>query len=90
MSNKGNTPIGGTSKVLVHLQGKIAARSKAAILLSIVPEGQQYEAASQDLYDKVWFPLSQISKITEAFSLITGKMDMLVVTEWIAKQKGLR
>jgi hypothetical protein len=81
-------------KPAVIYKGKIAAKSKAAILFLIVPNGQQYEVIggskeSDNQYNKVWFPLSHIHQIIEQFSPINNTLDTLVVTEWIAKQKGL-
>lgn len=82
---------GTTRDKVVSFQGKIAARSKAAVLFIIVPTGQQYDqqVAEADDYDKTWFPLSQTKSIHETFSLVNGTMDTIVVSEWIAKQKEL-
>lgn len=76
---------------VVTYQGKIIAKSKSATLLAIVPEGQEFSSQALDTndYDKVWFPLSQTVKMNENFSLINNTLDVLVVTKWIAVQKGL-
>jgi hypothetical protein len=79
----------GYSKVTVSVQGKVAARSKAAILFLIIPKGQVFDPASEVEYDRHWIPLSQITRITEGFSLINGTLDTLLISEWIAIQKGI-
>lgn len=70
-------------------KGRIAAKSKAAILFVIVPEGEKYAREKEAEYHQHWFPLSQIKKITEGFSVVNETLDTLVVTEWIAVKKGL-
>lgn len=79
---------------VVTYQGKIAAQSKAAILFLIVPNGKTYEVIgsnqdSDNQYDKVWFPFSQVASIIENFNILNNTLDTIVVSEWIAKAKGL-
>lgn len=77
--------------------GKIVAKSKAAILFAIFPNDLDLDheefldaikAKNPDVQQH-WFPLSQLKGITEDFSILTGKYDSIVVTQWIAKTKGL-
>ena len=77
------------SKEVIKYHGKIMARSKAAVLFLIVPSGQEYIKESEEDYNKEWFPLSQIKEIHEAFSLVNNTLDTVIVSAWIAKQKGL-
>lgn len=77
------------SKEVIKYQGKIMARSKAAVLFLIVPTGQEYIKESEADYDKEWFPLSQVKQIHETFNLINNTLDSIIVSVWIAKQKGL-
>lgn len=39
--------------------------------------------------EEVWIPLSQVHDDSEVFDDAKNAMGKLVVTEWIAKQKGL-
>lgn len=39
--------------------------------------------------EDIWFPLSQVVSIHNTASILNGTHDKLVVTKWIAKQKGL-
>lgn len=74
---------------VITYAGIIKRRSNAAILFLIVPEGTVYDPLEDSEYDSAWFPLSQIKAIHETRSVVNGTMDSIVVTKWIAKQKGL-
>lgn len=43
----------------------------------------------EDGKDNTWFPLSQVKEIHRTRSIVNGTLDSIVVTHWIAKQKGL-
>ena len=79
-----------TYSIATHkLQGKIVAQSSAALKFLVVPEGQKYDTACTDEYDSYWFPLSQIRAIHETFSVVNETLDSIVISLWIAKQKGI-
>ena len=78
------------------LTGKIVARSKAAILFAIYPTdlspsvvefSKWVEDKSADV-EMSWFPNSQTKKLVESFSILDDKLDTIVITQWVAKQKG--
>lgn len=75
----------------VTYSGVILTTSKAAVKFAIVPESVKFNA--DDLtggeYDTIWFPLSQTKALHNTFSLVNNTLDVITVTVWIAKQKGL-
>jgi hypothetical protein len=82
---------------VVKLTGKIVARSKAAVLFAIFPEDlcldqeeflECIKAKNPDVLQE-WIPLSQTKSIHETFSIVTETFDTIVITQWIAKTKGL-
>lgn len=44
---------------------------------------------TSDEKDNTWFPLSQVKEIHRTRSVVNSTYDSIVVTHWIAKQKGL-
>lgn len=67
----------------VTVRGLIKRESEAAILLVIK------ESFNSEEEDPVWFPLSQVKSIHRTHSFINQTLDSLVVSVWIAKQKGI-
>lgn len=85
------------STEVVKYVGKIVAKSKAAVLFALYPA--DIDLTHEEFVDAIkaknpdvqqhWFPLSQVRKLEENFSLITGAHDSITITAWIAKTKGL-
>lgn len=74
---------------IVSYHGRITARSVKAIQFCIVPADVEYDASKHSEFDVVWFPLSQVKEIHETYSKLKDTMDRIVVSAWIAKEKGL-
>lgn len=72
----------GDRKIIIV--GRIEIETPAAILLNIPATDIDGNAV-----DPVWFPLSQVYEIHRTGSLIKGTLDCIIVTAWIARQKGI-
>lgn len=72
------------NNIQVALNGKILGQSPKAIKFCSYDHNNQTE----------WFPLSQISKIAKGESEqedeCGDKLDVLMVSEWILKEKGMK
>lgn len=69
-----------------NLKGEIIAETSAAILFRSYNTESDYEARDGD---SIWFPLSQVDEIHRTYSIASGTLDEIVVSDWIAKKKGL-
>jgi hypothetical protein len=81
-----------TDETKVALHGKVKYESLKAILFIIDKERHEVdEQVSRDPYTNgVWFPFSQVKEIHKGSVLGDGiGNDKIVVTGWIAKQKGI-
>jgi hypothetical protein len=76
---------------LITIEGTIKFESARAILFKPNAETEDTYAidygTEQEAKSGIWIPFSQISKI---FKSTSEGMDHLVITEWIAKQKGIQ
>ena len=70
----------GYNNVYRQLQGEIVGESAKAIKFSV------YDS-DQDKTITEWFPVSQLSSIHRMFDAETDTLDVLMVSEWILKQK---
>ena len=78
------------------LTGKIVVKTTKAILFATYPAdlGVSLTEFSQMIKDKSkdinmeWIPFSQVKQMHEDFSVVSDKQDTIVITAWIAKQKG--
>lgn len=70
------------NNVYRQLHGEIVGESDKAIKLRVVDK--------VDGRDRIeWYPLSQLSSIHRMFNAETETLDILMVSEWILKQKGM-
>jgi hypothetical protein len=76
-----------TPENFITLSGTIGAETEKAILFTV--HGVDSEEVEPK---KEWFPLSQVKSITRAAvteAIEEQEEDVIVVKEWICKQKGL-
>lgn len=66
------------------VNGIIKRETTAAILIDVI-----HDLDVPTDREPIWFPLSQVKSIHHTHSLVNNTFDSLVVTNWIAKQKGL-
>ena len=82
------------SKEVIRLTGRIIHQTAKAILFHVSTEHHKIDnpvSVSENNKTGFWFPFSQITEIHTASSelLNDGGYDELVVSKWIAKQKGI-
>lgn len=77
MTRASNDPI-------ITLSGFIETESAKAILFEVRKVGEEFLADPK----KEWFPFSQTKRIVKQ-PKDSEELDVLVVSEWICKQKGL-
>lgn len=77
MTRASNDPI-------ITLSGFVEAESAKAILFEVRKVGEEFTADPK----KEWFPFSQTKRIVKQ-PKDSEELDVLVVSEWICKQKGL-
>lgn len=80
---------------VVSLTGKIKTQTTKAICFICDPETIEFETEVQvtENLKGLWFPFSQVTEIhtgvPEQLGDFQPQVDRLVVTQWIAKQKGI-
>jgi hypothetical protein len=65
---------------VVTIKGKYITESPKAVRFQVI-DGDEH-------HDPQWFPFSQIKKIFKA-SPGSTQLDELIISEWIAKEKGI-
>lgn len=76
---------------VISLAGRIKLQSAKAICFVCDPELVEFETIAQEQENTkgIWFPFSQVNEIHTAAPEEIGSLDRIVVTSWIAKQKGI-
>lgn len=69
---------------IITLSGFVEAETGKAILFEVRKVGEEFLADPK----KEWFPFSQTKRIVKQ-PKDSEELDVLVVSEWICKQKGL-
>lgn len=80
------------SKSVVELQGTIVNQTPRAILFIVDLDTHEFETDTiqKESIRGIWFPFSQCTEIhTASPGIDSDGKDRLVVTRWIAKQKGI-
>lgn len=74
------------SAEVVRISGKLGKETDKAISFKLDDDNTDLEEIPAGY---VWFPFSQVKEIHRTFSLINGTPDELVISAWIARQKGM-
>lgn len=84
------------STELYTFQGKIITRTLRALLIATHPDKTLDAVALNNLIESkdkdinsMWIPFSQVKQLKETFSVISGELDTITITNWMAKQKGM-
>lgn len=80
------------STAVIRLTGRIITQTAKAILFHVSTEHHEIDNpvnVSENNKTGFWFPFSQIKEIHTASTEDINGYDELVVTSWIAKQKGI-
>lgn len=72
--------------VFRSLQGQIKYKTEKALLFIVTRKSPTGDSL---LPEEMWFPLSQLSSIHEAYDEINGTFDVIMASEWILGEKGV-
>lgn len=80
-----------SKSAVVSISGHIKVQTTRAICFICDPEKTEFETVIQEQENLkgIWFPFSQVNEIHTPDPTKVLDQDRLVVTQWIAKQKGI-
>lgn len=77
----------GYNNIYRQLHGEIMGETEKAIKFEFCTDTE--DTGDEPEYKTEWFPLSQISSIHRLAKDDNGLCDILMISEWILKQKGI-
>lgn len=78
------------NNVYRQLHGEIMGESEKAIKLEFCIAGKDQDSGlAEPTYKTEWFPISQIQSIHRLSKPDNDLCDILMVSEWVLKQKGI-